>query len=59
MKKKILDLAANLLSKEQMKNVKGGQSYCNCCGTVVFMGYNNTTPCSTFCSTYASCRPGF
>lgn len=54
MKKKILDLAASLLSKEQMKNVKGGQTYCSCCGTLVFMGYNNTTPCSTFCRTYGS-----
>ncbi len=55
MKKKLLDLAANLLSKEQMKNVKGGQTYCNCCGNLVYMAPYNYPPCNTFCLTWGSC----
>jgi len=49
MKKALLKFADALISKEQMKGIKGGVVYCQCPGQGL-TGYPDGTNCATVCS---------
>lgn len=50
MKKIVEKFANSLLSKEQMKSVKGGTTYCNCGGTII--GVPDGSNCIAVCCNY-------
>jgi hypothetical protein len=53
MKKFMLKFASDLLSKEQMRAIKGGVAvYCSCCGTpwVFHCTKTGSYECSTLCA---------
>lgn len=55
MKKLLTKFAGNLLSKQQMKTVKGGIEYCRCTDdTLVFTPVPDGTDCKQFCAARGS-----
>jgi hypothetical protein len=53
MKKSILKFANRLLSKDQMRSIKGGtQTYCNCNGSPLYVNLPNGWDCGKYCRCY-------
>lgn len=48
MKKALVKFAGSLLSKDQMKSIKGGVVYCTCNGVTI--GYPDGANCASVCS---------
>lgn len=60
MKKLISKFSDKLLSKQQLKTVKGGAQYCFCSGQLVYIGSSfppGWEGCTAFCQDYGS-NPG-
>lgn len=55
MKKVILKLADSLMSKEQMKSIKGGTMYCMCDGVLHAFGSGSGYTCEYFCAGGGHC----
>jgi hypothetical protein len=58
MKKSILKFANRLLSKDQMRSIKGGYpTYCNCYGQLIYTDLPLNWTCDRYCYCYYG--PGF